>query len=76
MIGTATSEKSGFELLELEEAVKSEGGCWIKFIKAPSANPVATAAGGKGAPPKAKPVATDDIKPIVAKAWLDLSALA
>jgi hypothetical protein len=76
MIGTATSEKAGFELLELEEAVKNEGGCWIKFLKAPSANPAAVTAGGKAAPPKGKPVATDDVKPIVAKAWLDLSELA
>lgn len=75
MIGTATSEKAGFELIELEEAIKTEGGLWIKFIKAPSAAPAA-AAGGKGAPAKGKPASNEDAKPIVAKAWLDLSDLA
>jgi hypothetical protein len=46
MIGTATTEKSGFELIELEEAVKYEGGCWLKFIKIPNPNPVNVATGG------------------------------
>lgn len=75
MIGTATSEKSGYELIELEEAVKNEGGCWIKFIKAPSPNPNAAAAGGKAAPAKGKPVTTDEVKAIVGKAWLNLEEL-
>lgn len=75
MIGTATSEKAGFELIELEEAVKVEGGLWIKFIKAPAAVPVA-AVGGKAAPAKGKPATAEDAKPVVGKAWLDLSELA
>jgi len=77
LIGTATCEKSGFELIELEEAVKIDGGCWIKFVKVPNANPAnaVAAAGAKGAPPKAKAPVTDEIKPVIGKAWLDLSDL-
>lgn len=77
MIGTATCEKSGFELIELEEAVKVDGGCWVKFIKAPNANPATAvaAAGAKGAPPKAKGAPADEAKPIIGKAWLNLADL-
>lgn len=75
LVGCVTSEKSGFELIEFEEAVKLEGGLWIKFIKVPAPAPAAAAAASKAPPAKGKPV-TEDIKPIVGKAWLDLAALA
>lgn len=77
MIGTATCEKSGFELIELEEAVKIDGGCWVKFIKAPNTNPAQAAAAGaaKGAPPKAKGAPADDAKPVIGKAWLSFADL-
>jgi hypothetical protein len=76
MIGTATSEKSGFELIELEEAVKFEGGCWLKFIKLPNPNPVNVASGAsKGAPPKGKAPVAEDIKPCIGKAWVNLTEL-
>jgi hypothetical protein len=39
MIGTAICEKSGFELIELEEAIKVDGGTWLKFYKVPYNNP-------------------------------------
>jgi hypothetical protein len=35
LIGTAICEKQGFELIELEEAIKNDGGCWLKFMKLP-----------------------------------------
>jgi hypothetical protein len=75
MIGTCFCDKTTFELIELEEAVKNDGGCWVKFVKAPSPNPANAAAAGKAAPAKGKGPATDDVKPIIGKAWLDLSAL-
>jgi len=75
LIGCVTSEKTGFELIEFEEAVKFEGGLWIKFIKVPAPAPAAAAAASKAPPVKGKPI-TEDIKPIVGKAWLDLAALA
>lgn len=77
LIGTAISEKSGFELIELEEAVKKEGGCWLKFYKVPNSNPgqAQAAAGGKAAPPKGKGAPADDLKPTFAKAWLSLAEL-
>lgn len=77
MIGTAQCEKNGFELIELEEAVKTDGGCWVKFIKVPNTNPSQAnpAAGGKGAPAKAKGAPTDELKPTFSKAWMDLSEL-
>jgi endo-alpha-1,4-polygalactosaminidase (GH114 family) len=28
-------EKSGFELIEFEESVTKEKGCWLKFVKFP-----------------------------------------
>lgn len=76
MIGTAICEKNGFELIELEEAVKTDGGCWLKFYKVPNTNPgQAQAAAGKGAPAKGKGAPADDAKPIFGKAWLNLAEL-
>lgn len=75
MVGVAACEKVGFELIELEEAVKNEGGCWVRFMKVPYTNPqAAVAPGGKAAPPKdKKAVPTEEIKPIIGRAWLDLA---
>jgi hypothetical protein len=77
MVGTVFCEKSGFELIELEEAVLGEGGCWLKLLKVPNPNPATQAAGGKAAP--AKPVkgatTTDDVKPVVGRAWFNLESL-
>ena len=75
LIGTAICEKLGFELIELEEAVKNDGGCWVKFIKVPATNPQAQVAAGKGAPPKGKGAPVDEAKPTFGKAWMDLSEL-
>lgn len=76
MIGTAVCDKSGFELIELEEAVQQDGGCWLKFYKVPAVNPnAAAAAGGKAAPPKGKGAPTEEAKPVFGKAWLPLTDL-
>lgn len=56
--------------------VKIEGGCWLRFMKAPVSN-AANAAGAKGVPPpKGKPGApAEDAKPIIGKAWVSLKDL-
>ena len=35
LVGISVCEKQGFELIELEEAVKNDGGCWLTFMKLP-----------------------------------------
>jgi hypothetical protein len=34
-IGLSICEKQGFELIELEESVRHDGGAWLKFMKLP-----------------------------------------
>jgi len=76
-VGVAITPKDGYELLELEEAVKHEHGCWVRFMKYPSAAPEADA-GAKGgkAPAKGKGgAATDELKSCFGKAWLSFNDL-
>ena len=35
LVGISVCEKQGFELIELEEAVKNDGGCWLTLMKLP-----------------------------------------
>ena len=35
LVGVSICEKQGFELIELEEAIKNDGGCWLTFMKLP-----------------------------------------
>lgn len=51
-MGIAICEKQGFELIELEEAIKNDGGCWLKFMKLPQPETPVEDKGGKKAPPK------------------------
>ena len=61
-------------MIEFEEMVKVDGGCWLRFMKVPVQNP--NTAGTKGAPPKGKPgVPTEEPKPIIGKAWVSLKDL-
>lgn len=69
-------EKQGFELIELEEAIKNDGGCWLTFMKLPAPEAPAEDKGGKKAPPPKKGQSADDMKPIFGRAWVDLSDLA
>lgn len=74
-VGIANSAKSGYELLELEENVKYDHGCWVRFLKYPAAAPEADA-GGKGkAPAKGKGAAVEDVKPVFGKAWLSFNEI-
>lgn len=65
-------------MIEFEEAVTKEGGCWLRFVKypVPASAPVVAAGPAKGAPPaKGKGPATDDLKTIMGKAWLSFDQL-
>jgi hypothetical protein len=78
-VGNSAVDKQSFELVELEEFVSHDKGCWIKFSKLPPPeeeilDPKAVAA--KKAPPKgAKGGSTEDMKPFFGKAWLSLEDL-
>ena len=54
LTGLSVCEKQGFELIELEEAVKNDGGCWLKFMKLPQLEAPPEEKGGKKAPPPKK----------------------
>ena len=54
LIGVSMSEKQGFELIEVEEAIKNDGGCWLTLMKLPQPEAPAEEKGGKKAPPAKK----------------------
>ena len=77
------SEKQGFELVEFEEWVQKDKGCWIRFMKLlpiedAGADPKAAAA-AKGAPAKGAPAkgagAPSELKPYFARAWISFEDL-
>jgi hypothetical protein len=74
----AVCNKEGYELIELEEAVKYDHGCWLKFSKLPAKEPedTAAAAGGKKAPPPKGKAAVEEVKPVFGKAWVSFAELA
>lgn len=74
-------EKQGFELVEFEEWVQKDGGCWIRVMKLlpveeagagadPKAAAAAKGAPAKGAPPKGGAGPPSDLKPFFGRAWL------
>lgn len=75
LIGEAICDKRGFELIEFEEWVTKDQGCWLKFSKLPPAEPAGDAAANKKAPPKGKGGATDEIKPVFGRAWISFEDL-
>ena len=74
LTGISICDKQGFELIEIEEAIKNDGGCWLKFMKLPAPEAPAEEKGGKKAAPK-KGQNVDDLKPTFGKAWVDLTEL-
>jgi hypothetical protein len=78
-VGTAICEKYAFELVELEEMVSQEGGCWLKFNRLPPPEEEITdpkAAAAKKAPPKGpKGQVIEELKPTFAKAWVSFEDL-
>jgi len=73
----AICEKSGFELIEFEEAVNQDLGVWLKFMKVPAPeNLMDPPPGAKKAAPKGKGPNPDDLKPVFGKAWVSLDDLA
>lgn len=75
-VGLSICEKQGFELIELEEAITRNQGCWLILSKCPAIEaPAEEKAGGKKAAAKKGQANAEDLKPIFGKAWLDLSDL-
>lgn len=79
--GNRICDKYSFDLVEFEEFVTKDKGCWLKFNKlippeeeitdpkaAAAAKKAVPAKGGKGAP-------IEDLKPVFAKAWVSLQDL-
>jgi hypothetical protein len=58
-VGKVITNKLGFELIEIEEMVKLEKGCWLRFMKLPPVQGE-EAGGKKAAPPKGKGGAPTD----------------
>jgi len=73
--GVAICDKKGFELIEFEEWVNKDKGCWLKFSKLPPADASAEAAVNKKAPPKNKGGAADEVKPVFGRAWISFEDL-
>ena len=74
-IGNVVTEKSRFELVEFEENVIYDKGCWLRFAKLPPPEEeiVDPKAAAKKAPPKgAKGAPIEDLKPTYGIAWLNL----
>lgn len=73
------TQKSNYELLEFEEQVSLDRGCWIRFSKCPPPEEEITdpkAAAAKKAPPKGgKGGAVEDLKPTFGRAWLSFEDL-
>lgn len=76
MHGMKSRELRGFDLVEFEEAVREDGGCWLTFSKLPAIDPVAPddpkvkkAAAAKGKAP------VEEAKPTVGKVWVSFSDL-
>jgi hypothetical protein len=68
-------------LVEFEELVQQEKGCWLKFNKLTPpeeeiTDPKAAAAAKKAAPPKGgKGAPIEDLKPVFGKAWISFEDL-
>jgi len=76
--GLSICDKTGHELIEFEEAIRNEGGAWLKLMKVPIPEPTdgAVDAKGKAAPKaKGKGPSTDDLKPQFGRAWVDFKDL-
>lgn len=78
-VGNAICYKKSYELVEFEEFVSKDKGCWIKFNKLTPPEEEITdpkAAAAKKVPSKAgKGAAVEDMKPIFGMAWLNLEDL-
>ena len=74
-VGKAFCGKDGYELVELEEMIRYDRGCWLRFMKVPPPSTDADA-GAKKAPAKGgKGAATDDLKPVFGRAWVSFADL-
>lgn len=70
-VGTAISNKTGYELIDLEEAVTLDEGCWVKFMKTPIPQAENEDPKSKKGAPKGKGAApTEELKPVFARGWV------
>jgi hypothetical protein len=79
-VGRATCEKEGYELVEVEEMVNTEKGCWLRFSKLPPKQDEgenAASAAAKKAPPKGGKggAPSDELKPAFGRAWVSFEEL-
>lgn len=80
LIGNVICDKVSFELVEFEELVTKEKGCWLKFNKLlppeeEITDPKAAAAAKKVPPKGGKGAPIEDLKPVFGKAWISLEDL-
>lgn len=74
-VGKAICAKDGYELVEIEELVRCDRGCWLRFMKLPPAAADADAAAKKAPAKGAKGAPADDLKPVFGKAWVSFADL-
>lgn len=74
-VGTAVCTFDAYELVELEEHVVNDKGCWLRFMKTIPAVPEAEAGAGKKAPAKGKAAPIDELKPVYGRAWVSFADL-
>jgi hypothetical protein len=77
-VGNMVCDKDGYELVEFEEYVVSDKGCWVIFRKLTPLEEEITdpkaAAAKKPAPAKGKGAA-EDLKPAFGRAWFSFDDL-
>jgi hypothetical protein len=72
-LGLKKIEKDAFELVEMEEQVIHDGGCWVRFMKVPPPEEEVDPKAKKAAPKKGQVV--EEIKPAYGRAWLSFEDL-
>jgi hypothetical protein len=80
LVGNAVCDKTEYNLVEFEEFVSSDKGCWVQFKKLPPPeeeilDPKAAAAAKKAPPKGGKGAPIEDLKPVYGRAWLSFEDL-
>jgi hypothetical protein len=77
--GLAITQKAGFDLIEFEEIVKEEKGCYLTFMRIPtpenSVEPEKDAKGKPIAKKGAKGPSPDELRPTFGNAWVSFAEL-
>ena len=80
LVGNVICDKTSFELVEFEEQVSKEKGCWLRFSKLlppeeEITDPKAAAAAKKAPPKGGKGAPIEDLKPVFGRAWVSFEDL-